>query len=146
GEFRYDRRHCYYGGVSEESTPNVLSKSNEDEYFLDTPPERWNFLNFYHHWLASFDFSNAFKREAFKLRKALDILNPVILQNLRSRYTFHPLKANISNMGSRLVKSNINSHDKETSKTLLSVALCCWCLEVAAIKSPSAIVKNVAAT
>lgn len=103
-------------------------------------------------------------------------------------------------MGSRLVKSNINSHDKETSKTLrdinaglcliskpmverrkcsfmmgrynlvehkrsyimchatctmqpfycysiiVSVALCGWCLEVAAIKSPSAIVKNVAAT
>ncbi|CAG8619025.1 11067_t:CDS:2 [Paraglomus brasilianum] len=105
-----------------EGPPNVLSESNVDEYFLDTSPERWNFLDFYRHRHASFDFTHSFKKEAFKLKKVLDTLrqsnSPEVRENAcrlisKFKVKIHFLKASISNMGSRLVESNINFHDKE---------------------------------
>jgi hypothetical protein len=55
------------------------------KYFIDTPPEEWEFIGFYEYHQRERHFTNSFKKESFRLRRSIDYL----LENGPKEAKFH---------------------------------------------------------
>ncbi|RUP15166.1 hypothetical protein BC936DRAFT_139625 [Jimgerdemannia flammicorona] len=69
------KEHYLQGTKINRNGENAPSPDEQrSDYFEEVDPEQWSFIGFCRRRSASFDFTNNFRKESFKLQKCLDIL------------------------------------------------------------------------